>query len=144
MQMQGSHRPGPNIIVDAEKKKTFVSGATEKTGKRIVEQLLAKCFAVKAGACDAEKAKTTFPNLNQDLQFVKADVIDGIKKSATAMGDDSNVVICATGFEYSWDFLASWKYVSNASRMTDVLELKPIRKWKSKERVTRRRGRDNK
>ncbi|KAI3511488.1 hypothetical protein L1887_18642 [Cichorium endivia] len=53
-----------------------VSGATGKTGKRIVEQLLAKGFAVKAGVRDAEKAKLIFPNLSQDLQIVKADVTE--------------------------------------------------------------------
>lgn len=57
--------------IKPEKKKIFVSGATGKTGKRIVEQLLAKGFAVKAGVRDAEKAKTIFPNQNQDLQFVR-------------------------------------------------------------------------
>ncbi|CAI9269471.1 unnamed protein product [Lactuca saligna] len=91
------------------KKKIFVSGATGKTGKRIVEQLLAKGFAVKAGVRDADKAKTIFPNLNQDLQIVKADVTEGSEKLAEAIGDDSDAVVCATGFQYSWDLLAPWK-----------------------------------
>ncbi|KAI3739655.1 hypothetical protein L2E82_30066 [Cichorium intybus] len=91
------------------KKKIFVSGATGKTGKRIVEQLLAKGFAVKAGVRDAEKAKSIFPNLNQDLQIVKADVTEGSEKLAEAIGGDSDAVICATGFQYSWDLLAPWK-----------------------------------
>ncbi|KAI3827071.1 hypothetical protein L1987_01134 [Smallanthus sonchifolius] len=95
--------------IKAEKKKVFVSGATGKTGKRIVEQLLAKGFAVKAGVRDAEKAKTLFSNPNQDLQFVKADVTEGSEKLANAIGDDSDAVICATGFQYSWDLLAPWK-----------------------------------
>ncbi|KAL8214632.1 hypothetical protein R6Q57_004081 [Mikania cordata] len=95
--------------IKAEKKKIFVSGATGKSGKRIVEQLLAKGFAVKAGVRDTDKAKTIFPNPNQDLQFVKADVTEGSEKIATAIGDDSDAVICATGFQYSWDLLAPWK-----------------------------------
>ncbi|KAJ0791474.1 putative NAD(P)-binding domain, NAD(P)-binding domain superfamily [Helianthus annuus] len=57
--------------IEAEKKKIFVSGATGKTGKRIVEQLLAKGFAVKAGVRDADKAKSMFPNPIEDLQFVR-------------------------------------------------------------------------
>ncbi|XP_071720319.1 uncharacterized protein At2g34460, chloroplastic [Rutidosis leptorrhynchoides] len=95
--------------IKEEKKKIFVAGATGKTGKRIVEQLLAKGFAVKAGVRDAEKAKSIFPNQDQDLQFVKADVTDGSEKLADAIGDDSDAVICATGFQYSLDLLAPWK-----------------------------------
>ncbi|XP_076939507.1 uncharacterized protein At2g34460, chloroplastic-like [Bidens hawaiensis] len=95
--------------IEAEKKKVFVSGATGKTGKRIVEQLLAKGFAVKAGVRDTDKAKTMFPNPSQDLQFVKSDVTEGSEKLAQAIGDDSDAVICATGFQYSWDLLAPWK-----------------------------------
>ncbi|XP_024983169.1 uncharacterized protein At2g34460, chloroplastic [Cynara cardunculus var. scolymus] len=92
-----------------KKKKIFVAGATGKTGKRIVDQLLAKGFSVKAGVRDTDKAKTTFPNQNQDLQFVKADVTEGSDKLAEAIGDDSDAVICATGFQYSWDLFAPWK-----------------------------------
>ncbi|KAJ9558083.1 hypothetical protein OSB04_012697 [Centaurea solstitialis] len=92
-----------------KKKKIFVAGATGKTGKRIVDQLLAKGFAVKAGVRDTDKAKTTFGIQNQDLQLVKADVTEGADKLAEAIGDDSDAVICATGFQYSWDLLAPWK-----------------------------------
>lgn len=53
------------------KKKIFVAGATGKTGKRIVEQLLVKGFAVKAGVRDLEKAKTSFSD-NPALQFVSS------------------------------------------------------------------------
>nr|XP_043611300.1 uncharacterized protein At2g34460, chloroplastic isoform X1 [Erigeron canadensis] len=95
--------------ITAEKKKIFVAGATGKTGKRIVEQLLAKGFAVKAGMRDADKAKTIFANQTEDLQFVKADVTEGFEKLADAIGDDSVAVICATGFQYSLDVLAPWK-----------------------------------
>jgi len=51
------------------KKKVFVAGATGSTGKRIVEQLLAKGFAVKAGVRDLDKAKTAL-SANPSLQFV--------------------------------------------------------------------------
>lgn len=51
-------------------KKIFVAGATGSTGKRIVEQLLAKGFAVKAGVRDLDKAKTTFSGNNPALQIV--------------------------------------------------------------------------
>ncbi|KAK9267960.1 hypothetical protein L1049_010397 [Liquidambar formosana] len=90
-------------------KKIFVAGATGNTGKRIVEQLLAKGFAVKAGVRNLDKAKTTFSGNNPALQFVKADVTEGSAKLAEAIGEDSDAVICATGFQPSWDLLAPWK-----------------------------------
>lgn len=58
--------------VDAVKtKKVFVAGATGKTGKRIVEQLLSRGFAVKAGVRDVDKAKTSFKD-DPSLQIVCA------------------------------------------------------------------------
>ncbi|XP_010275033.1 PREDICTED: uncharacterized protein At2g34460, chloroplastic-like [Nelumbo nucifera] len=91
-----------------ERKKIFVAGATGSTGKRIVEQLLAKGFAVKAGVLDLDKAKTSLSE-NPALQIVKADVTEGPTKLAEAIGDDAEAVICATGFRPSWDLLAPWK-----------------------------------
>ncbi|KAK4271820.1 hypothetical protein QN277_020454 [Acacia crassicarpa] len=92
------------------KKKIFVAGATGSTGKRIVEQLLAKGFSVKAGVRDLDKANTTFSQSNNPaLQFVKADVTEGSDKLAAAIGDDSEAVICATGFRPGWDLFAPWK-----------------------------------
>ncbi|GFQ01406.1 uncharacterized protein at2g34460 chloroplastic [Phtheirospermum japonicum] len=93
----------------SEKKKIFVAGATGSTGKRIVDQLLAKGFAVKAGVRDVDKAKLTFPTNNPHLQIVKADVTEGSTKLADAISNDSDAVICATGFRPSWDLLAPWK-----------------------------------
>lgn len=40
---------------------------------------------------------------------VKADVTEGSTKLADAIGDDSDAVICATGFRPSWDLLSPWK-----------------------------------
>ncbi|XP_004508442.1 uncharacterized protein At2g34460, chloroplastic [Cicer arietinum] len=92
------------------KKKIFVAGATGSTGKRIVQQLLAKGFAVKAGVRDLDKARTTFSsNNNPSLQFVRADVTDASDKLAEAIGDDTEAVVCATGFRPGWDLLAPWK-----------------------------------
>ncbi|KAK3032678.1 hypothetical protein RJ639_036742 [Escallonia herrerae] len=92
-----------------EKKKVFVAGATGSTGKRIVERLLARGFAVKAGVRDIDKVKKSFSETNQDLKFVKADVTEGSTKLAEAIGNDTDAVICATGFRPSWDLLAPWK-----------------------------------
>ncbi|GFP81125.1 uncharacterized protein at2g34460 chloroplastic [Phtheirospermum japonicum] len=93
----------------SEKKKIFVAGATGSTGKRIVDQLLAKGFAVKAGVRDVDKAKLTFPANNPHLQIVKADVTEGSTNLADAISNDSDAVICATGFRPSWDLTAPWK-----------------------------------
>ncbi|XP_057545585.1 uncharacterized protein At2g34460, chloroplastic isoform X3 [Amaranthus tricolor] len=89
-------------------KKIFVAGATGNTGKRIVEQLLEKGFSVKAGVRDIDKAKTIFSN-NPSLQIIKADVTENAEKLAEAISDDSEALICATGFQRSWDPLAPWK-----------------------------------
>ncbi|KAK8491378.1 hypothetical protein V6N13_015196 [Hibiscus sabdariffa] len=91
------------------KKKIFVAGATGNTGKRVVEQLLSKGFSVKAGVRNLEKAKTSLPNDNPSLQIVQADVTEGSAKLAEAIGDDSDAVICATGFRPGWDLTAPWK-----------------------------------
>ncbi|WCJ27379.1 NAD(P)-binding Rossmann-fold superfamily protein [Euphorbia peplus] len=101
-------------ITDAtttNKKKIFVAGATGNTGKRIVEQLLSKGFEVKAGVRDVDKAKTTFSNSihNPSLLIVKADVTEGSSKLAQVIGNDSDAVICATGFRPSLDLFAPWK-----------------------------------
>ncbi|CAO2823414.1 unnamed protein product [Amaranthus hypochondriacus] len=89
-------------------KKIFVAGATGNTGKRIVEQLLEKGFSVKAGVRDIDKAKTMFSD-NPSLQIIKADVTENAEKLAEAISDDSEALICATGFQRSWDPLAPWK-----------------------------------
>ncbi|KAG7026473.1 putative protein, chloroplastic [Cucurbita argyrosperma subsp. argyrosperma] len=89
--------------------KIFVAGASGSTGKRIVEQLLARGFAVKAGVRDVSKAKATLSPDNPALQIVKADVTEGSAKLAEAIGSDSEAVICATGFRPGWDLFAPWK-----------------------------------
>lgn len=75
--MEGSETTGNEITEEITEtasvtglKKIFVAGATGSTGKRIVEQLLAKGYAVKAGVRDLEKAKTSLPTNNPALQIV--------------------------------------------------------------------------
>ncbi|KAK0578237.1 hypothetical protein LWI29_007287 [Acer saccharum] len=43
------------------------------------------------------------------LLDVKADVTEGSEKIAQVIGDDSEAVICATGFRPGWDLFAPWK-----------------------------------
>lgn len=56
------------------KRKIFVAGASGSTGKKIVEQLLARGFAVKAGVRDVSKAKTTLSPANPALQIVSLSI----------------------------------------------------------------------
>ncbi|GLJ06971.1 hypothetical protein SUGI_0054390 [Cryptomeria japonica] len=91
----------------SERKPIFVAGATGKTGKRIVTQLLERGFKVKAGVLDVERASSSLPTHNS-LQIVKADVTEGAAKLSDAIGD-CEAVICATGFRPSLDFLVPWK-----------------------------------
>ncbi|KAM1012544.1 hypothetical protein EV2_043761 [Malus domestica] len=77
-------------------------------------------FSVKAGVRNLEKAKASLPSDNPALQIVMADVADGSTKLAEVISDDSEVVICATGFSYRWDVFAPWK--SSA-------EKKKLRPW---------------
>lgn len=56
------------------KRKIFVAGASGSTGKRIVEQLLARGFAVKAGVRDVSKAKSTLSPGSPALQIVSLSI----------------------------------------------------------------------
>lgn len=40
---------------------------------------------------------------------VKADVTEGSERLVDAVGDDSEAVICATGFRPGWDLFTPWK-----------------------------------
>ncbi|PQQ04477.1 uncharacterized protein Pyn_25522 [Prunus yedoensis var. nudiflora] len=94
-----------------------ILNSTQMEGDEITEEitettqtnLLAKGFAVKAGVRNVEKAKASLPQDNPALQIVKADVTEGSAKLAEAISDDSEAVICATGFSYGWDLFAPWK-----------------------------------
>lgn len=92
---------------DQTKKRIFVAGSSGRTGRKIVEQLLSKGFAVRAGALDLDKARSNLPN-DPNVNFVRADVTEGPDKLAQAIGD-AEAVVCATGFRYSWDIFAPWK-----------------------------------
>lgn len=72
--------------------KIFVAGATGKTGKHIVRQLIDRDFAVTALVRDLERGRTILPD-NTEL------IVGDILKPATFESAlaDCNVVICATG-----------------------------------------------
>ncbi|XP_031474687.1 uncharacterized protein At2g34460, chloroplastic [Nymphaea colorata] len=91
----------------ANPRKIFVAGATGNSGKRIVDQLAARGFAVRAGVRDVERGRNAFSN-HQNVQIVRADVTEGSEKLAEAIGD-AEAVVCATGFRPSLDLFAPWK-----------------------------------
>ncbi|CAA7408369.1 unnamed protein product [Spirodela intermedia] len=88
-------------------KKVFVAGATGRTGRRVVEQLLAKGFEVRAGAVDVGRARSSLPS-SSNVEIVRADVTEPPETLAEAIGD-ADAVVCATGFRFSWDLFAPWK-----------------------------------
>ena len=78
--------------------RVFVAGATGKTGKHIVRQLIDKNVPVKALVRDLEKARTVLPDT---VELIVGDVLKPASfESALA---DCSVLICATGASPSLD-----------------------------------------
>lgn len=55
----------------------FVAGATGATGRRVVQQLRAKGYRVRAGVRDLKKAQSLGFALDPAIELVKADVLEG-------------------------------------------------------------------
>lgn len=87
--------------------RVFVAGASGNTGKRIVKELVARGFKVRAGVRDLASATKILP-ADGNVELVQADVTESADKLATAIGN-VETVICATGFRRSLDFWAPWK-----------------------------------
>ena len=81
----------------------FVAGATGKTGRRIVEQLVDRGISVKALVRDLNKAQTISPT----AQIVEGDILQPATFSSAL--SNCNVLICATGASPSFDFTATYK-----------------------------------
>lgn len=82
---EGSKKAGEDLSL---KKKIFVAGATGSTGRRIVEQLLANGFAVKAGVRDLDKANTSLSRGNNPaLQIVSFSPFLGARNSHFLMSN---------------------------------------------------------
>ena len=80
----------------------FVVGATGETGRRVVAQLRAAGYAVRAGVRDVRKAQSLGLALLPGVELVHADVTEGVDALVTAMGD-ADAVVCATGFTPSFN-----------------------------------------
>jgi uncharacterized protein YbjT (DUF2867 family) len=78
--------------------KAFVAGATGETGRRIVQELIAKNIPVRALVRDQQKAKDILP---PEVEIVVGDVLSPASLNS-AIGD-STVVLCATGARPSFD-----------------------------------------
>eukprot|EP00877_Chromochloris_zofingiensis_P001679 jgi/Chrzof1/11511/UNPLg00445.t1 len=77
--------------------KVFVAGSTGNTGRRVVQQLRAQGFKVRAGTRDIKKAQSLGFGLDPEIELVKADVTAGADSLIPAIGD-AQAVIVATGY----------------------------------------------
>ncbi len=84
--------------------KAFVAGATGETGRRIVQELIARNIPVRALVRDLEKAKSILPG---DVDLVQGDVLKPGDLSEAL--EDSTVLLCATGAKPSLDPTAPYK-----------------------------------
>ncbi|QOV24004.1 NAD(P)H-binding protein [Anabaenopsis elenkinii] len=78
--------------------KAFVAGATGETGRRIVQELIARNIPVRALVRDIDKARTILPS---EAELVEGDVLQ--PQSLNAALGDSTVLLCATGAKPSFD-----------------------------------------
>ena len=78
--------------------KAFVAGATGETGRRIVEELVARQIPVRAMVRNLATAREILP---AGVELIQGDVLN-LGSIIAAMGD-STVVLCATGAKPSLD-----------------------------------------
>ncbi|MBD2410712.1 epimerase [Nostoc calcicola FACHB-389] len=84
--------------------KAFVAGATGETGRRIVQELVARNIPVIALVRDIEKARGI---LSPEAELVVGDVLQ--PETLTAALGDSTVVLVATGAKPSFDPTGPYK-----------------------------------
>ncbi|UKO96698.1 NAD(P)H-binding protein [Nostoc sp. UHCC 0870] len=102
--------------------KAFVAGATGETGRRIVQELVARNIPVRALVRDIEAARTILP---PDAELVVGDVLNP-QSLTTALGD-STVVLCATGAKPSLDPTGPYKVdFEGTKNLVDVAKAKGI------------------
>ena len=84
--------------------KAFVAGATGETGRRIVQELIARNISVRALVRDIEKARGI---LSPEAELVVGDVLQ--PESLNAALGDSTVLLVATGAKPSFDPTGPYK-----------------------------------
>ncbi len=102
--------------------KAFVAGATGETGKRIVQELVARNIPVRALVRDLEKARSILPEV---VDLVQGDVLKPEALSA-ALGD-STVLLCATGAAPSFNPTGPYKVdYEGTKNLVDAAKAKGI------------------
>ena len=102
--------------------KAFVAGATGETGKRIVQELIARDIPVRAFVRDLEKASSILPAI---VDLVQGDVLKP-ETLSTALGD-STVLLCATGAAPSFDPTGPYKVdYEGTKNLVDAAKVKGI------------------
>lgn len=94
VQPQAEPEPAPPAIT-----KVFVVGATGQTGRRVVQQLRASGFKVRAGVRDVRKAQSLGFALDPaGIELVTCDVVKQTQQELAAAIGDAQAVICCTGY----------------------------------------------
>jgi uncharacterized protein YbjT (DUF2867 family) len=102
--------------------KAFVAGATGETGRRIVQELIARNIPVRALVRDIDRARGILP---ATTELVQGDVLQPATLAA-AIGD-STVVLCATGAKPSLDPTGPYKVdFEGTKNLVDAAKVKEI------------------
>ncbi|MBH8567139.1 SDR family oxidoreductase [Nostoc sp. CENA67] len=102
--------------------KAFVAGATGETGRRIVQELIARNIPVRALVRDTETARAILP---PEAELVAGDVLNS--ESLTAALGDSTVLLCATGAKPSFDPTGPYKVdFEGTKNLVDAAKAKGI------------------
>lgn len=102
--------------------KAFVAGATGETGRRIVQELIARNIPVRALVRDTEKARGILP---AEVELVVGDVLKS--QTLTAALGDSTVIMCATGAKPSFDPTGPYKVdFEGTKNLVDAAKVKGI------------------
>ncbi|MEH2454775.1 NAD(P)H-binding protein [Nostoc sp.] len=102
--------------------KAFVAGATGETGRRIVQELIARNIPVRALVRDIEKARGI---LSPEAELVVGDVLQ--LESLTAALADSTVLLVATGAKPSFDPTGPYKVdFEGTKNLVDAAKVKGI------------------
>ncbi|MEH2310351.1 MAG: NAD(P)H-binding protein [Nostoc sp.] len=102
--------------------KAFVAGATGETGRRIVQELIARNIPVRALVRDVEKARAI---LSPEVELVVGDVLQ--PESLTTGLGNSTVLLVATGAKPSFDPTGPYKVDFEGSKnLVDAAKVKGI------------------
>jgi len=105
--------------------KAFVAGATGRTGRRVVDELVRHNIPVRAMVRNLETAKATLPTA---VELVVGDVLD-LQQVREAIAD-CTVVICATGAAPSFDPTGPYKVdLEGTKNLVDVAKEKGVEQF---------------